>query len=103
MAKKLVDMGREFLTASGAAPDLVNGLCRVREELAEAFRAESEAELFGELVDVVLTIAAVASHHGVDFDAMLAAKHRVNLGRSWEPHPTIPGAVQHVKVRKVRR
>jgi hypothetical protein len=33
----------------------------------------------------------------MDFDGAILAKHNKNLARVWAPHPTIPGAVQHIK------
>lgn len=96
--KSLLGFGREFNRhARVGFPSVAASLSRVQEELDEARLAVSRAELEAELADVVLTIASLADAHGLDLDTALVAKHAINMNRLWQPHATIPGAVQHIK------
>lgn len=98
--KSLNEMGREFNRHSGANPTLPDVVYRAMEEMSELL-AEVEADNLGraadEMADVILTIAGGAALVGIRLDVAIAAKHAINLSRKWGPHPTIPGAVQHIK------
>ncbi len=76
-------------------------IARIREELDEAAKAGTREHLEEELADVILTIASMADCYGLDVDSAVASKHAVNLRREWGPHPTIKGAVKHVKLAEV--
>lgn len=98
--KSLNILGQEFNQHSGAQPDKGAGLVRAGEELHEAFYAfcsKDDSNLVEELADVVLTLASLAAAHGLDLQGAIERKHAINMERRWQPHPTLLGAVKHVK------
>lgn len=110
--KTLYDIGSEFNKHSGCALNPVAGAQRALEEMGEALIEAGKLELLGdqrtleeadeqalaiELADVVITLASLAAHNGIDLDAAIASKHQINLLREWQPHGSIPGGVKRVK------
>jgi NTP pyrophosphatase (non-canonical NTP hydrolase) len=92
-------IGREFMQHSGySCDDLALGLKRAQEEMDEAAKAVSDPhQCVEEMADVILTLAALCRAAGLDLDTHVYHKHQINLARRWAPHPTIPGAVKHIK------
>lgn len=100
--KSLNKIGRDFVKLSGVNCTLAQHIARANEEMHELY-AEAVAyppdwaATAEEMADVIITLAVGAAQLGLDLDAALAAKVEKCMARKWGPHPTIPGAVKHIK------